>query len=344
MDDLTGWGTKLTIGPETLKGTKLLWKRTGNSKPEACPKKWAGLIGEYGPDHNILYILEKEGQLHALIEWVFLYPLTEESANVFKFPDYGLYHGDKIVFKRDASGEATEADAASVLFKRRTLLKPGEIHRITPQRPLDELRRVALAASPPDEKNVFARKTDLVEVTALDDSIKLDIRYASKHNFLSAPLYTSAKAFMQRPAAEALARAHKKLEKQGYGLLIYDAYRPWHVTKMFWDATPVKFRGFVADPTQGSRHNRGCAVDITLFDRATGEPVEMLTDHDEFSDRSYPDYLGGTSIQRWHRDLLRDTLDDEGFTVFPLEWWHFDYRDWRQYPIQNACFEDLATK
>lgn len=342
MDDLTGWGTKVTVGADTLKGTKLLWRRSPNARPEPCPKKWAGLIGEYGPDHNILYILEKDGQLHALIEWVFLYPLTEEPANVFKFPDYGLYHGDKIVFKRDASGEATEADAASVLFKRRTLLKPGEIHRITPQRPLDELRRAALAASPPDEKNVFSRKTDLVEVTALDDSIKLDVRYASKHNFLSAPLYTSGKAFMQRPAAEALVRAHKKLEKQGLGLLIYDAYRPWHVTKMFWDATPVKFRGFVADPTQGSRHNRGCAVDITLFDRATGRPVEMLTDHDEFSDRSYPDYLGGTSIQRWHRDLLRDTLEAEGFAVFPLEWWHFDYRDWRQYSIQNARFEELA--
>ncbi|HMC67130.1 MAG TPA: M15 family metallopeptidase, partial [Gemmataceae bacterium] len=92
------------------------------------------------------------------------------------------------------------------------------------------------------------------------------------------------------------------------------------------------------------RHNRGCAVDITLFDRATGEPVEMLTDHDEFSDRSYPDYLGGTALQRWHRDRLRDTLEAEGFAVFPLEWWHFDYRDWRQYPIVNVRFEDLQTK
>jgi serine beta-lactamase-like protein LACTB len=137
-------------------------------------------------------------------------------------------------------------------------------------------------------------------------------------------------------------RAHKKLEKQGYGLLIYDAYRPWHVTKMFFDATPGKFKGFVADPTQGSRHNRGCAVDITLYDRSTGKPVEMLTDHDEFSDRSYPDYIGETSLQRWHRDLLRETLVTEGFSVFPMEWWHFDYRDWRQYPILNTRFEDLA--
>jgi serine beta-lactamase-like protein LACTB len=341
-DDATGWGTKLTLDKDTLSLGKDVYQRVDAAKPAQSPKKWQGLIGEYGPDFNVLFILEKDSQLHALIEWVFLYPLTEESENVFKFPDYGLYHGDKIVFKRDASGQATEADAASVLFKRRPLPKPGEIFRITPERPMDELRRAALAAQPPEEKNVFFKKSELVDVTALDPSIKLDVRYASKHNFLGTPLYTSAKAFLQRPAAEAVVRAHKKLEKQGYGLLIFDAYRPWHVTKMFWDATPGKFKGFVADPTQGSRHNRGCAVDITLYDRSTGQPVEMLTDHDEFSDRSYPDYIGETSLQRWHRDLLRETLEAEGFNVFPMEWWHFDYRDWRQYPILNTRFEDLA--
>jgi serine beta-lactamase-like protein LACTB len=341
MDDATGWGTKLKFADDTLKGTKLVYHRVQVEKPKPCPEKWQGLIGEYGPDHNILYLLEKDGQLHALIEWLFLYPLTEESPTVYKFPDYGLYHGDKIVIKRDAAGEATEVEAASVIFKRRPLLKPGEIHRITPERPVDELRKVALAATPPEEKNAFFRKSELVDVAALDPDIKLDIRYASTHNFLSVPFYTSARAFLQRPAAEALVRANKKLEKQGYGLLIYDAYRPWYVTKMFFDATPSKFRGFVADPMQGSRHNRGCAVDISLYDRATGKPVQMLTDHDEFSDRSFPDYLGETSLQRWHRDLLRDTLEAEGFSVYPMEWWHFDYRDWRQYAIQNSRFEDL---
>ncbi len=340
-DDATGWGTKVKIGDGTLTIGKDIYQRVAVAKPQACPKKWEGLIGEYGPDHNILYILEKDGQLHALIEWVFLYPLDEVSANVFKFPDYGLYQGDKIVFKRDAMGQATEADAASVLFKRRPLPKPGEIYRITPERPVEELRRAALAAKPPEEKNAFFRKTDLVEVTTLDPAIKLDIRYATKHNFLGTPFYTSPKAFLQRPAAEALVRANKKLEKQGFGLLIYDAYRPWYVTKMFYDATPAKFRGFVADPLQGSRHNRGCAVDITLYDRQTGQPVAMLTDHDEFTDRSFPDYLGETSLQRWHRDLLRDSLEAEEFSVYPMEWWHFDYRDWRQYLIVNRRFEEL---
>ena len=101
-----------------------------------------------------------------------------------------------------------------------------------------------------EEKGDF-RKPDLVELTTLDDTIKLDIRYATDNNFLSTPFYTSAKAYMQRPAAEALVRVHKKLAEQGYGLLIHDGYRPWSVTKMFWDATPREAAGFfVADPAR----------------------------------------------------------------------------------------------
>jgi serine beta-lactamase-like protein LACTB len=111
---------------------------------------------------------------------------------------------------------------------------------------------------------------------------------------------------------------------------------------MFWDATPEEQHVFVADPSQGSRHNRGCAVDLTLYDRKTGKPVEMVGGYDEMSDRSYPDYLGGTSLQRYHRDLLRRAMQEESFTVYEAEWWHFDYKDWRKYPILNKTFEELA--
>ena len=171
--------------------------------------------------------------------------------------------------------------------------------------------------------------------------LRLDIRYATSNNFLGVPLYTSARALMQRPAAEALAKVQAKLAPKGYGLLIHDAYRPWHVTKMFYDATPPRFHHFVADPSKGSRHNRGCAVDLTLYDRKTGKVVDMVGGYDEFSDRSYPNYPGGTSLQRQRRDLLRRAMEEEGFTVFENEWWHFDFHDWRSYPIGNARFEDL---
>ena len=148
---------------------------------------------------------------------------------------------------------------------------------------------------------------------------------------------------MQRPAAESVVRANRKLHQQGYGLLIHDAYRPWYVTKVFWDATPQDKKIFVADPAQGSRHNRGCAVDLTLYDLKTGKPVAMVSTYDETTDRAYPDYPGGTSLQRWHRKLLRDAMESEGFTVYEAEWWHFDYKDWKHYPIGNATFENLET-
>ncbi len=344
VDDLLQWGPKLVERPDGLAIGKDVFQRVPEEKPKPSSAKWAGLIGEYGPDYQTLFILEKDGRLHVLIEWFFLYPLKEESENVYLFPDTGLFPGEKLIFKRDKTGRATEVEAAGVVFERHKLDgENGETFRIKPVKPIAELRPAARAAKPPKEKEGL-RKADLVDLTTLDPTIKLDIRYASDNNFLSTPLYTSARAFMQRPAAEALARVHKSLAKQGYGLMIFDAYRPWAVTKMFWDATPEKFHLFVADPQQGSRHNRGCAVDLTLFDRKTGKPVAMVGGFDEMSDRSYPNYLGGTTLQRWHRDLLRRSMQAEGFSVYEAEWWHFDYKDWRQYPILNLTFEQLEGK
>jgi len=216
-----------------------------------------------------------------------------------------------------------------------------EVFRIEPLRPVAELRREALAAVPPAPSG-SERPSDLVEVVTLDPSIRLDIRYATARNFLGEPVYTQARAFLQRPAAEALVRAHRQLETQGYGLLIHDGYRPWYVTKMFWDATPPEQHQFVADPAEGSRHNRGCAVDLTLVDLKTGRAVEMPSLYDEMSPRAYADYAGGTARQRELRGLLRRAMEAEGFTVLPEEWWHFDYRDWQSYAVQNAAFEDLG--
>ncbi|HET9838661.1 MAG TPA: M15 family metallopeptidase [Candidatus Angelobacter sp.] len=213
--------------------------------------------------------------------------------------------------------------------------------RITPLRPVEELRREALAAQPPQEKGPF-RKPELVELVKLDPSIKLDVRYATTNNFLSTPMYSEARAFMQRPAAEALVRASHELKKLGYGLLIHDAYRPWYVTKMFWEATPDDKKIFVADPKEGSKHNRGCAVDLTLYDLKTGAAVQMPSGYDEMSERAYADYKGGTAEQRERREILRQAMEKEGFTVYPQEWWHFDYKEWKEFPVMNVRFEEIG--
>ena len=212
--------------------------------------------------------------------------------------------------------------------------------RIKPVRPIAELRQEALAADPPEQVGDFMM-TDLVELVTLDSTIHLDIRYATDNNFLGTPVYTQARAFLQREAAEALVRVSADLRAQGYGLLVHDGYRPWYVTRIFWDATPVAQHDFVADPAQGSRHNRGCAVDLTLYDLSTGKPVTMPSGYDEFSERAYADYQGGTFEQRRLRSILRRAMEAQGFDVYQYEWWHFDYKDWRRYRIRNIPFERL---
>lgn len=205
----------------------------------------------------------------------------------------------------------------------------------------DALRARALAASPPVE-TAEHRPADLVDLSTLDPTIRFDIRYAGSDNFMGLPLYERAAAYMQRPAALALARAAQTLKAKGYGLLIHDAYRPWFVTWMFWEATPPEDHMFVADPAQGSRHNRGCAVDLTLYDLKTGKPVEMPSRYDEMSGRSYADFIGGTTRQRAMRSLLREAMVAQGFEIYPEEWWHFDYKDWRHYGIGTQTFSELA--
>jgi D-alanyl-D-alanine dipeptidase len=215
------------------------------------------------------------------------------------------------------------------------------VFRITPVRPVAELRQQALAARPPAEPGPF-RAVDLVELVKLDPTLHLDIRYATSDNFLGVPVYTQARAFLQRSAAEAVVRAHRALAARGYGLLIYDGYRPWWVTKVFWEATPPSGHDFVADPAKGSRHNRGCAVDLSLYRLSDRRPVEMPSRYDEMDERASPGSAGGPPEPRRLRDLLRAAMEREGFSVFETEWWHFDYAGWREYPILNIPFDAIG--
>ncbi len=149
-------------------------------------------------------------------------------------------------------------------------------------------------------------------------------------------MYDRASARLQRPVAEALGRVQRTLVAEGLGLLVFDAYRPWYVTKMFWEATPDSQRVFVADPSRGSRHNRGAAVDLTLYDLRTGVPLPMPSGYDEFTERAFPDYAGGTAAERANRARLRRAMEAEGFTVYEAEWWHFDFAGWAEWALGNV--------
>ena len=192
--------------------------------------------------------------------------------------------------------------------------------------------------TPPKEEN--KREAHLVELITLDSTIKLDIRYATDKNFVGRAVYPEGRAFLQKPAAKALLRVHKKLKKQGLGLVIFDGYRPWTITKLFWNVVPEDKRKFVADPAKGSKHNRGCAVDLSVYDLKTGELIDMPSGYDEFTERASPNYAGGTPQQRANRDMLRKLMEDESFTVNPNEWWHFDFKNWQQYAIYDISFAE----
>lgn len=344
VDDLMAFDDSVRVSPETIQLSGSVYERIQPGKPEFDIGGLEEFLGEYGRDHNVLYISEKQGKLHALIEWGAEYPLEMVDEDMFQFPDYGLYPHETIRFHRSpGEGDVVAADLEGVVFRRREEIGVSEgVYRITPLRPVGELVAESLLATPPREEGDFL-ESDLVDITKHVDNLKLDIRYASDNNFLGTPVYSKPGAFLQRNAAESLGLISRRLEKLGYGLLVHDAYRPWYITRVFWEATPEDRRIFVANPAEGSRHNRGCAVDLTLYDLETGKPIEMVGVYDEMSERSYPHYPGGSSLQRWHRDLLIQEMERGGFTVYDYEWWHFDFNGWQRYPIANKTFEDLES-
>lgn len=304
--------------------------------PPAPSAAVARLVGEYGTEAALLVIFERGGDLYADGRGLRAARLTRGSEDAWSVAD------GELRFERGRNGAVQALTFKGQRLARVDLGAEAEARiraavRADPAR----LRATALATRPPAEPAPRSR-SDLVALNRLDGTIKLDIRYATANNFMGVVLYERPGAFLQRPAAEAVVRANQSLKSFGYGLMIHDAYRPWFVTKMFWDATPAEFHVFVANPANGSRHNRGGAVDLTLYDLTTGHAVEMPGRYDEFSHRSYPDYVGGTSRQRALRDLLRREMEKQGFTVYPQEWWHFDYAAWRDYGIGNTTFTELV--
>jgi D-alanyl-D-alanine dipeptidase len=311
------------------------------------------LVGLYETGAERVLIREREGNLeliydagpraNAIIETYVTYPLLSGSSGSYRLLSYGPMSKSsaEVAFVRDRSGRGISMRVGDKTFARKFFdVEQGKTFQIKSLLPTTELRQRALVVSPPVEAGVFLAP-ELVELESLDATIKLDIRYAGTNNFMGIQLYEQPRAFLQRPAAEALVRVNRMLKKLGLGLIVYDAYRPWYVTKMFWEATPDQQKVFVADPSKGSRHNRGCAVDIGLYRLDTGEVVDMGSDFDEFSMRAYPTFPGGTSEQRARRALMQTLMAAELFTVYPEEWWHFDYVDWKKYPILNLRFAEL---
>ena len=343
VDDLAVSGDEVQFDAKgrsvTFRGST--YQRATWQRPPEPSEDFAGLVGEYGWGHNIVRIYERDGDGYARVEWSQHHKLERVSRDAYRFPAAGWYSNEELSFMRDERGIAMAVSLSGLVLPRRDLGAETEARSRTNARFIADLVANARKMSPPAPSGRL-RKPDLVEVNKLEPSTKLDVRYASENNFMGAPFYSQPRFFLQRPAANGLIRAHRKLAEQGFGIVLIDGYRPWYATRMFWDAVPPETRPFVADPSQGSRHNRGCAADIAMFELASGKVVDMPGRYDEPSSRSSPLHMGGTSLQRWRRDLLKNAMEAEGFDVYVNEWWHFDHGEWRQYPIMNVDFAEIG--
>lgn len=179
----------------------------------------------------------------------------------------------------------------------------------------------------------------LVNLAEFIPGLVLDIRYATEHNFMGRAMYAQAKAYARQPVAEALRRVQADLAPQGLGLKIYDAYRPYAVTVAFYES--YRDTTYVASPYRGSRHNRGCALDLTLIDLKTGQELPMPTGFDSFEKAAWPSTPVADPVIRKNRDTLIRAMARHGFRVNASEWWHFDFRGWQQYEILDVPFEQL---
>jgi D-alanyl-D-alanine dipeptidase len=180
---------------------------------------------------------------------------------------------------------------------------------------------------------------ELVEIEKLIPNIKLDIRYATKNNFAKKAVYKQARAFARLPVVEALRNVQNELNKSGIGLKIFDGYRPYSVTVTFYEIASDK--SFVAHPKDGSRHNRGCAIDLTLINLKTGKELEMPTPYDSFAPEAAADFNNLSEQVIRNRELLISTMEKNGFKVLSNEWWHFDFNGWKNFEIMDIPFEKL---
>ncbi|MCS6988968.1 MAG: D-alanyl-D-alanine dipeptidase [Chloroherpetonaceae bacterium] len=186
---------------------------------------------------------------------------------------------------------------------------------------------------------IFAQpRHALVDVRSVNPRILIDIRYATTNNFMKKAIYPSARCLLQKPVAERLSKVQARLEREGLGLKIFDAYRPLSAQWELWKVVPNPT--FVADPRKGSKHNRGAAVDLTLVD-SLGNELEMPTRYDEFVEAARSDYDRLPKRILDNRRKLHDAMRAEGFIPNPSEWWHFDDKDWRKFPILDVPFDSL---
>ena len=179
---------------------------------------------------------------------------------------------------------------------------------------------------------------ELIDIKEVLPKVRLEVRYATENNFTKTKLYPEGRCILRREVAEALALVQRDLKGDGFELVIYDCYRPLSVQKKMWALVPNE--DYVADPAKGSRHNRGAAVDVGLFDQY-GKRVEMPTDYDEFSEKAHHSYIDLSANVLINRQKLRTIMERHNFAALPSEWWHYDFLGWQKYKVLDVPFDSV---
>lgn len=311
--------------------------------PNDAPKDIKYILGfYYGNGENIL-IRENNGRLELLYRTAQedrsfasanLYPLSKVHFDSYTLQESGPMSNTEagVRFERDTDGYGISCRVGGNTYSR-YFLGTTQGERAKPFR-LEErsaedwakLRAEAAKAAVPAAL-AAGEQAQLVDAASVA-GLKVNSVYAGSDNLFGAPLYSTPKLFVAKDAAAALGRVQQRLAAYGYGLVLWDAYRPWSVSKLANLALPEGKKDMLEDPeVKGSVHNTGNAVDVGLYSLDSGEELDMGCGFDEPSLRQYASYAGGTSRERYLRSLLREEMELQGFKGIEMEWWHFEFGD-----------------
>lgn len=316
------------------------------------PRDIAYILGLYYGEGARFLIRENLGNLELLYSYDSenrdfshsnTFPLKKEHFDSYTINEAGpvLSAEEAVRFERNSLGQGITCSIGGKRFSR--YFYPGQNNdafRFPPAANYESLVKESAAASEPENLKK-GQEAKLVNLLVSVPRVKLDLRYATNNNCFGKPLYPVAKAYASAEVAEALTKASQALIQDGYGLIIWEAYRPWSASKLAYDLLPTANKNMLAAPSQGDIHNTGLAVDVSLYDVKTGIPITMISDYDEISPRQYSKYPGGTTEQRLQRDYLQKVMHQSGFTTSEMEWWHFTLGDGKGNSHLNVPFSAL---
>ena len=316
-------------------------------EPKDCPKDLKYILGMYYGNGEMFLLRENNGEVELVYrfgqnDYTFagsnVYPLYKEHFDSYTINESGpLNHLDAAVrIERSREGYGVSCSVGGNRYSRRFFAgENGRPFRFAPVSDWQALKTAANAAVMPAQLGA-GQQAQLVDLAQAVPGLKFDLRYAQADNCFGQALTDDQRAFLDADAALALAQAQQYLKPYGYGILVWEAYRPWSVSKLAYDALPADKKSMLPAPEVGFSHNTGRSIDVSLYLLATGENAGMISGFDEPSVRQYASFAGGTTLERYRRDLLRSAMQMAGFTASETEWWHFDYGDIKGFAHLNV--------